>query len=278
LKHEGLEDHERLRTAFHETEAVVRCLIRRAAHLPGGWWPVHDIAAYAEPWPDRIARLDPTPKSVWHDDRLPPTAPPAPGRLPRNVAAPDRDLLVSLTEEVRAVAGDHADLLAGIAVNARMRLIPDSDAELVLGVGSGDGFTIEPNAIFVGADRLHHLDDVARFVGLTVDFTGAVGYWTAIREFSGANDNDVTMRTAIGSWYQYQRLVAEGELPPELLRLPASQGPADVAVIAGWAAAGDARAGTVVDTMVGPAGDLARTIREAIATSPPTPHRPSLDW
>lgn len=278
IVHEGPEDHERLRVAFYEMEAVLRLLIRRAAHLRGGWWPTHDIAAYADPWPNRIDALDRTPRSEWHDDGLPRTAPPAPERLPRNVAGPDRDLLVSLTDELRAAAGDHADLLAGIAADARMRLIPDDDAELVLGVGDGDGFDIEPDRILVGADRLDGLDDVPRFVSLTVDFTGAMGYWIAMREIGGTTDHEVTLRSAIASWYQYHRLVVEGELPPELLKLPASDKPEDIGIIAGRAGSGDERADKAFQALAGRTGELARATRDALRASPPIPPRPALDW
>jgi hypothetical protein len=123
-------------------EAVVRILIRKTAGLRGGWWPTHDIAAFAHPWPDRLDARDSRPRSEWHDDGLPPAAAAA-ERLPRSVAAPDRELLVTLTEELREAAGDHAELLAGIAADARMHLSPDDDSELVLDIGRGAGFDIE---------------------------------------------------------------------------------------------------------------------------------------
>ena len=53
IVHEGLEDHERLTTAYYEMEAIVRVLIRRAAGLQGGWWPAHGPAAYATDFDDR---------------------------------------------------------------------------------------------------------------------------------------------------------------------------------------------------------------------------------
>jgi hypothetical protein len=276
IVHEGLEDHERLRTAYYELEAIVRTLIRQKAELRGGWFPAQNLSAYAEPWPDRIAASDGTPRSEWHDDGLPPVSEPAPERVPRAVLPPDRDLLVTISDELKAAAGHGADLLANIAADARMRLIPDDDAELALELGTGNGFYVEPHRILVGSDRLQRLDDASRLVGLTVDFTGAMGYWVAMRSIVGATDDEVTLRSAIASWYQYERLVVEGEVPPELLKLPASESPMDAGIISGWAGAGDERANSAVDALAGERGDLARATRDALRVSPPAPPRPVL--
>jgi hypothetical protein len=157
-----------------------------------------------------------------------------------------------------------------------MWLIPDDDAELTLELGTGNGFDIEPHRILIGGDRLQKLDDASRLLGLTVDFTGAMGYWVAMRGIAGETDGEVTLRSAIASWYQYQRLVVDGELPPELLKLPASETPSDVGIIAGWAGAGDERANSAVDALAGERGDLARATRDALRASPPAPPRPVL--
>lgn len=223
IVHEGLEDHERLRTAFYEMEAVVRTLIRKAAGLRGGWWPTHDIAGFADPWPERLDARDRRPRSEWHDDGLPPVAPAASERLPRKVASPDRELLVALTDELRAAAGDYAELLAGLAADARMHLSPDDDSKLVLGIGSGSGFDVEPSRVLIGDERLARLDEIPSFVGLTVDLTRAIGCWVAMQSIGGTTDDEVTLRSAIAAWYQYDRLVNDGELAPELLKLPASE-------------------------------------------------------
>lgn len=278
IVHEGLEDHERLRTAFYEMEAIVRVLIRNAAELVGGWFPTHDIASYAEPWPDRIGARDPAPRSIWHEDGLPHVSAPPPERVPRKVLAPQRELLVQVSDRLRAAAPDHADLLANIAVDTRMRFIPDDERELVLDVSDGSGFDIEPARMLIGGERLEDLADVARFVGLTVDFTGAAAYWVALQEIVGASDDDVTLRSAIASWYQYHRLVVEGELPPELLKLPGTAAPMDIGVLAGWAGAGHHGAADALGALAGRAGELARAIQESLIESPPTPPRPTLDW
>ena len=278
IVHEGLEDHEHLRTAFYEMEAVVRTLIRKTAGLRGGWWPTHDIAAFAHPWPERLDARDSRPRSEWHDDGLPPVAAAAPVRLPRNVASPDRELLVTLTEELRDAAGDHAELLAGIAADARMHLNPDDGCELVLDIGSGAGFDIELSRILIGDERLAGLDEIPRFVGLTIDLTGVLGYWVALRTIGGTTDDEVTLRSAIAAWYQYDRLVVNGELPPELLKLPTTATSMSVGTLAGWACAGDDRAKAAVDSLEGRAGDLARATRDALRESPPSPPRPVLDW
>lgn len=273
IVHEGLEDHERLRLAFYEMEAIVRTLIRQTAGLRGGWWPTHDIAAYADPWPQRLDTLDLRPRSVWHDDDLPPVMAPVAERLPRNVPPPDRELVVTMTDALIAAAGGVSNLLAGIAADARMHLLPDDDVSLTLGVGVGDGFDIESERILIGDRRLQGLDDVPSFVGLTVDFTGALGYWAATRMAS----DDVTLRSAVAAWYQYDRLVNNGELDPDLLKLPKRDDPQSVGTLAGWAAAGDPRAAATLDGLAGRAGDSGRAIRDALRESPPAPPRPILD-
>jgi hypothetical protein len=277
IVHEGLEDHERLRTAYYEMEAIVRTLIRQKAGLPGGWFPTQNLGAYAAPWPDRIAATDGTPRSEWHHDGLPPVSEPAPERLPRVVLPPDRDLLVTVSDELKTAAADGADLLGIIAAHTRMRLIPDDDAELTLELRTGNGFDIEPHRILVGTDRLQKLDDVSRLIGLTVDFTGAMAYWVAMRSIAGATDGEVMLRSAIASWSQYENVVVDGDLPPEQLLLPPSGSPMDVGVLAGWAAAGDERANSAVDGLTGEPGDLARAVRDELRASPPAPPRPVLD-
>jgi hypothetical protein len=278
IVHEGLEDHERLHTAYYELEAIVRTLIRQSAGLRGGWWPTLDIAAYASPWPERLDHLDFRPHTVWHDDALPPVAPPAPGRLPRNALPPDRTLLVTITDALRAAAGGAAELLTGLAVDARLHLIPDDDTPLILDLGSGNGFGIDPERIRIGDQRLQRLDEVPRFVGLTVDLTGALGYWVAAQAIGNATDGDLIMRSAIAAWYQYDRLINNGELDPQLLTLPTNHDPQDVGVLAGWAGAGNATASTALDELQGDSGDFGRAVREALRASPPSPPRPSLDW
>jgi hypothetical protein len=276
IVHEGLEDHERLRTAYYEMEGIVRALIRQTAGLRGGWYPGKNLAAYATPWPDRVAASDGTPRSDWHDDGLPPVSEPAPERLPRAVLPPDREVLVTVSDGLKAAAGPHAELLAIIAADARMRLLPDDGDELTLELGIGNGFDIEPHRILVGSDRLQKLDDVARLVALTVDFSGAMGHWVAMRSIGGSSDTDVALRSAIASWDQYVNLVIDGDLPPELLKLPSLETPTDIGVIAGWAAAGDERASGAVDALTGGPGELARATRDKLRASPPGPPRPVL--
>jgi hypothetical protein len=278
IVHEGLEDHERLRIAFYEMEAVVRTLIRTTAGLRGGWWPTHNIAAYAHPWPERLDACDLTPRTAWHDDGLPPVAPVAPERLPRKVAAPDRSLLVSATDELRAALGDHVELVLNLAADACMQLIPDDDVELILGLGSGTGFDIDPGRILIGSERITQLDEVSQFVSLTIDLTGALGYWVGFQATDGFTDSDVIVRSAIAAWYQYDRLVTNGELPPELLRIPAGRNPMEIGTLSGWAGAGDNRADAAVRALTGDAAKLARAIRDQLQESPPSPPRPSLDW
>lgn len=278
IMHEGLEDSERLRTAFYEMEAIVRVLIRRNSDISGGWWPTHDLATYADPWPDRFDASDTSPRTVWHDDAMPAVLAPARERVPRKVRAPDLDLLVTITERLAAAAGDHLVLITTIAAEARMWLAPDMDDELLLDLRDGRGYDIEPERIVIGADCLSDLDRADRFVALTVDLHGVLGSWVALREVAETGDGGTVVRSAIGAWFQYQRLVVDGELPPELLKLPASDSTDlfEIGRLAGWAAAGNARAAEIVDTLAPEIGDLARDLRDQLRTSPPAPPRPVL--
>jgi hypothetical protein len=151
--------------------------------------------------------------------------PAAAERIPRNVAPPDRELLVT-----------------------------------------------------IGHQRLEGLDQTSRFVGLTVDFTGAFGFWAAGKAIGNSTDDDITLRNAIAAWYQYDRLVNNGELDPVLLRLPRPDGPESVGRLAGWAGACDVRAAAALDALGGRAGEVSQAIRDALRESPPAPPRPTLDW
>jgi hypothetical protein len=159
-----------------------------------------------------------------------------------------------------------------------MHLIPDDDSHLILDVGPGTGFDIEPGRILIGDERVERLDEVPRFVALIVDLTGALGYWVAMQAIRGDNEDQVTLRSAIAAWYQYDRLVNNGELAPELLKLPTTNNPVDIGIVAGWAGAGDDRAEAAVDGLVGRPGELACAIRDSLRDSPPAPRRPVLGW
>ena len=148
----------------------------------------------------------------------------------------------------------------------------------MLSIGSGTGFDIEPGRILIGDGRLVQIDETSRFVGLVIDVTWAVGYWVAMQTIGGPTSDEVTLRSAIAAWYQYDRLVNNGEMAAQLLKLPLSESPMDVGIIAGWAGAGDARAGAAVASLTGRAGELARAARDALNESPPCPPRPTLDW
>jgi hypothetical protein len=278
IVHEGLEDHERLRVAFYELEAIVRTLIRQVAELRGGWWPTLDIAAYATPWPERLDAVGGPPQAVWHSDRLPPAPAPAAERLPRNVLVPDRSLLVTMTRALETAAGDASDLLLNLAVDARMQLLPDEDVTLALDITPGDGVDIDPTRIAIGDRRLQGLEHPARFAGLTVDFVGALGHWYAAQTIGNVTNDDLALRSAIASWYQYDRLVNDGELDPGLLSLPAPDDTEGLGTLGGWAGAGDGRSSAALDTLDGRTGELGRAIRDALRESPPAPSRPKLDW
>lgn len=209
---------------------------------------------------------------MWHDDALPPVAPPATERLPRKVLPPDHSLLVTVTDTLEATAGDFASLLTGVAVDARMHLLPDDDVHLTLDLGTGNGFDIDPDRIRIGDQRLMRLDEVSRFVGLTFDLTGALGYWAAAQSIGNATDGDVIRRSAFAGWYQYDRLVNNGELDPQLLTISTNDDLETIGTLAGWAGAGDARASAALDRLQGDAGNTGRAVRDALRTSPPGAH------
>lgn len=159
-----------------------------------------------------------------------------------------------------------------------MHLNPDDNSNLVLDIGTGDGFDVEPGRILIGYERLVHLDEIPHFVALTVDLTGVLAHWVAMQEVQGTTEDALTFRSATAAWYQYDRLVVNGELAPELLNLPPPETPTHVGTLAGWAAAGDERARHAVEELTGPAGELARALRDSLRESPPCPPRPALDW
>lgn len=80
-----------------------------------------------------------------------------------------------------------------------MHLSPDDDSELVLDIGSGAGFAIQLGRILIGDEHLVGLDEIPRFLGLTIDLTGVLGHWVAMRTIGSTTDDEVTLRSAIRS-------------------------------------------------------------------------------
>jgi hypothetical protein len=281
IVHEGLEDHERLRMAYYEMEAVVRVLIRRAAGIQGGWWPAHGPAMYDDPWPERMAHFDGQGISEWHDGDLPPVVMPGPERVPRSVPVPDRALQVVLSEDLLTVSGQGADIIAGAVSDALAWLVPDDPQPVMVDVGppADHGIAVNTQRVLIPADRLDGLLDQNRpevLVNLVWDLHGVVGALAAIRAGIESVDDGVAVIEAVGAWHQYHRLVIEGGFDATILRMPTVVSGDMIAVgkLAGWAAAGDPVANSAVNALGGRDGELARDLVTAIRESPPSPPRP----
>lgn len=282
IVHEGLEDHERLRTAYYEMEALVRVLIRRAAGLRGGWWPAHGPAAYADPWPTRMADVDGFGTTEWHEGSLPPVTIPGPERVPRRVPGPDQELRVLLSDELLELAGEGADIISGTVSDALAWLLPDDPQAVRVDLGPrvDHGVAVNSERILIPVDRLDGLLDDDRpevLVNLVWDLHGVVGAMATMRAGVESVDDGAAVIQATGAWHQYHRMVREGKFDAALLRMPAVVAGDNIAVgkLAGWAAAGDPRAEREVNALHGREGDLARALVEALRQSPPEPSRPS---
>lgn len=281
IVHEGLEDHERLRTAYYEMEAIVRVLVRRTAGLRGGWWPAHGPGAYADPWAERVAAFGGRGTSHWHDDGLPPVTLPGPERVPRRVAVPDRVLRVVVSDDLRDAAADGADPILGAVSDALAWLLPDDSrtVRIDLGPSSEHGISINAERIVIPVDRLDGLADQNRpemLVNLIWDLHGAVGALAAMRGGIESVDDGVALIEAIGAWHQYHRLVLEGEFDAAHLQLPTVTSGDMIATgkVAGWAAAGDPRAKSEVEVLGDREGQLARNLVGILQDTPPAPARP----
>lgn len=162
VQHQGLENDERLRTAFYEMEAIVRTLIRRDAELRNGWWPASDNpAGFADPFKPAVAALQDRGTTVWHTEAMPPAAEPAPLRLPRQVPNPHEDPRIDLDPRF----GEAGKLIAAATVDAiewqapgmslSVKLGPPDEARL--GATCGASAT----AIWLSGSLLEGIDDPA---------------------------------------------------------------------------------------------------------------------
>jgi hypothetical protein len=283
IVHEGLEGHERLRTAYYEMEGIVRVLIRRAGQLRGGWWPAHGPGAYADPWSERVAAVVGRGRSYWHADGLPAVTLPGPERIPRRAQTPDSERQVIVTDELRNTIDEGIHLIVGVVSDALAWLAPDDSQPVTVDIthDSDRGMAINTERILISSERLDGLDDSER-PGVLVNFVwelhGAVGAMVAMRAGFASVDDNVAMIEAVGAWHQYNRLAVEGEYDPALIHLPAVA-PGDllaVGKLAGWAAAGDPRATTAIKALDGREGELARALLEGLQEFPPEPPRPEL--
>lgn len=247
IQHHGLEEDDRLRTAYYEMEAVVRALIRREMHLRGGWWPAPDNpAGFAEPFDHAVATFGGPGKTEWHREALPPAESPEPQRLPRRVpnAVDDPRL------DVDVAFGGARALIAGAVIDAIEWQDPDASITVRRGLqpDKQPGLSAVANAseIRLASERIDRLEDADRvsetIVNLVWDLHSLVAAVLAQRAGIVSDGAGAAAVEAIGAWSQYRRLVSYGEFDASLLQLPAGRDPVSLGKLAGWAAAGDARA------------------------------------
>jgi hypothetical protein len=273
VQHHGLEADDRLRTAYYEMEAVVRALIRQHIGLTGGWWAASDnVAGFADPFPDALAELHGPGDTDWHADALPPAETPEPERLPCKITNPIEDPRITIDEGIgeakHLIAAVIADALEWQDQNASLEIHlgapAEAPAEVTLGANA--------NRIFIREERLEGLLDEEQpqvMVNLVWDLHALVG--TAIAQRAGlvSRDEGVVVIEAFGSFGQYHRLVTHGEFDADALQLPGDHDPLSLGKLAGWAAAGDARALKALESLPTPERALAQEIVDALREDPP---------
>jgi hypothetical protein len=275
VQHRGTEEHERLRTAYYEMEAIVRCLIRQYAEIRGGWWVASDNpASFTDPFNAIVAELLGPGETDWHRDTLPPTAEPQALRIPRQVAKPEHDPRLTISADFN----ESREWVARVALDALEWVNPDAALEVKLGLPEhvpGNSFSgSNARGIWLAPERLEGWNDPQRphvLVNLVWELYGLVGY--AIAQQAGVaseHDGEVVVE-AVGAWLQYTRLIIHGEYDPGQLRYPDPKDPIAVGKLAGWAAAGDDRAQAAIDQMEGRLGEVARGVTEAVRENPPCP-------
>jgi hypothetical protein len=283
IVHEGLEDHEHLRMAFYEMEAIVRILIRRAAGLLGGWWPAHAPAAYATDFDDRVYARQGR-RTKWHRRRLPRAPDPTDERIPRKVPGPSEQLVVRLDESVRQnTTQDAAALISSVVADAHAWVDPEGRVVTVfVGTPHADGqqadITFNADELWLAPARLEGLLDDNRpevLVNFVWDLHGAVGSMVIMRAGIASEHDGRALIEAAGALHQYTRLILHGEYDAEALQLPPMNDPYEVGKVVGWAAAGDSRARAALDDARSEAGTLGRKLLKLLTRDPPFPPRPA---
>jgi hypothetical protein len=271
IQHHGVESDDRLTMAFYEMEAVVRTLIRQEAEIEGGWWPAADNpAGFSAPFDAAVAAAQQDRETEWHRDDLPSVELPAELRVPRRTANPHLDSRLEIDPRI----GDSAPLIAACVLDA----IEWIDPEMSLRID----YERPPNAPIdltsaSNAERLWiseqmldpaTLDEPEGFVNLVWELVRMVGFAYAQRIGIESRGNGVALVEAMGCWLQYLRLVKHGEFPAGELAIPTGTDLLSLGKLAGWAAAGDARAFSRLDELEGDPHNLATSILEVLAKIP----------
>ncbi len=276
VQHHGVEDDDQLRDAYYEMEAIVRCLIRQRAQLVGGWWPAaDDPASFAEPFDAAVAQFSRGGESDWHEDALPPVAEPEALYIPRQVANADRDARLSLDPRL----GDAVGLMANTVIDALEWVNPNASlavsCERPRGAPAESLSGANAEEIWLAPQRLEGWDDQDTphvLVNLVWDLYALAGYAFAQQAGLTSEGTGVAVVEGLGAWLQYTRLVTHGDLDPVALelQLPTGDDPVSIGKLAGWAAAGDEGAAAAVADLTGSAGEMGRSLMEALRDAPPS--------
>lgn len=112
------------------------------------------------------------------------------------------------------------------------------------------------------------LNEPEGLVSLVWELVRMVGFAYAQRIGIESRGNGVAFVEAMGCWLQYLRFVKHGEFPADELAIPTGNDLLSLGKLAGWAAAGDARALTRLEELEGDARNLATSILEILAKIP----------
>lgn len=269
IQHHGIEASDDLETAFYEMEGVVRTLIRREAKLAGGWWPAADnVAAFAEPFDHAIAPLHGRGTTQWHQFELPPFEDPEPIFVPRRAVKAARDPRLSIDPNLGGLTSVIAtvllDAIEWIDPTLTLEILgdrpPEADSSSMLGANS--------HTVWIASEVCEAVEDKEcphALIRLIWDLVAAVGFAVAQRDGIVSSGNGVAVVQAIGSWFQFQRLVTYGEFPADFDELPVDDDPLSLGTLAGWSAAGDLRARTALDQISSTGGEFARDLAKSVA-------------
>lgn len=281
IQHHGLEEDDRLRTAFYEMEAVVRALIRQDMKLRGGWWPATDNpAGFAEPFDRAVAGLMGPGDTQWHESTLPAAVEPLPQRLPRRVVNPVADPRLELDARI----GPVRNLIASIVLDALEWQAPDEliavKIDLRPEAPAGTMKSADATTIRFARPWLEGVEDPAhpeRIVNLVWDLHALVAASLAQRAGLTSGGDGITAIEAIGAWSQYRRLITHGDFDASLLKIPSERDEMALGKLAGWAAAGDARAIVATAGLTGRERHLVQALVASLLEDTPGPPTNVLD-
>jgi hypothetical protein len=264
--HHGREMDDELRMAYYEMEAVVRALIRQAADLKTGWFLApENPAAFADPFPESVLPLFGRGTSEWHEEQLPPAVEPQAVGIPRRAVKALDDPRVTVDEAF----GDQRELLAAVLLDAIEW--QDPTASLELRVGAPDHAPADSprgasaTTIWFREEAVEAFTaDEAALAGLVWEVHSLAGAAVAQRHGVPSEREGVAIVEAISAWFAYVRLIRYGGFEAEALEIPTEHDLLSAGKVAGWAAAGDPRAGAALEQMPTAERQLAHEIVEML--------------